>query len=663
MFIALLFVSCSEDPNKPDKEPDAPSNLELSQLDNQRVLINWEDNSNNEDSFSIDRKFSGLAWEIDHIIVGEDVVTCIDTNMTYFGRYDYRIKAVNGDKVSGYSVDNITFVDYDTLAAPSEFSALQINASKIQLSWQDNSTKEDGFRLDRKIGEGEWDVDYAVIPSNNETFIDSNLTVYDLYSYRLFAYIYIHESDPVETSLNFINSDSLAAPSGLELVQPDFYSIELNWNDNSTDEEGFRIDRKIGENNWEENYQVLDANETTFTDEDLDIIETYKYRVYAFLGDTLSAYTEAEIDFYYNDVAMIDIDVEYVQSYIGLEYVDITATLLGEDYNVVDREYPVWFRIAQGPEGMSINNLIFGTEDSLSIQSNNGHSSVNLFPGTESGLAAIEVFVYNSANTRISEVESDITIVVPQPPASIQIVIDGMDTGISLGNGDWKIEAAATVHDANGNPVSHGTAVWFEIEDTENPGTAPDWAYIEAASYTGNENAAGDSIPGVAYTTLTYEGIHTNDELLIRVEVSGITTLIDTATVALPLQFGNISVIATPSHVDWNEYTNDEDSLFSTIRVLLRDGQENDINGQQIFFTSTHGTPVPCEPGMDPYIGYTGEVNGQNGLLHKQYYFYKYECSPPDPPDPGITEVTIEAMILGTTISEQVTVTLYRYID
>ncbi|MDO9577944.1 MAG: hypothetical protein Q7J16_08670 [Candidatus Cloacimonadales bacterium] len=671
LLVVLFILSCSQSPNNPNGEPDSPTNLELSQYNNDGIMLSWQDNSNNEDGFSIDRKIEGLAWENDHLFVGEDVETCIDTNLTIYGRYDYRIKAVNGDEVSGYAATYLTLIDYDTLATPTDFISAQLNASKIQLSWNDNSSQEDGFRLDRKIGEENWEEDYAIIPTNNETFIDSNLTVYDLYSYRLFAFIGQSFSDPVEASLIFINSDSLAAPSNLVLEQPDVYSLELTWQDNSTDEEGFRIDRKIGENSWEENYQILDADETSFTDEDLVTIDTYSYRVFAFQGNIYTDFTEAEINFFYYDVSSIDVEVEYEQPYPGIQDITLTATLLDENLNIVEREYPVWFRIVQGPEGLNINNILFGTEDSLAVQSEDGQAVVSLNPGMESGLAAVEVFVFNSENDRISIITSNIFINVAQPPANIQLVIGGIDSGLNVGNGEWEIEAAAIVNDANGNPVSYGTAVWFSIEDPLNPGTTPDWASIISEAYTGNENIMGDSIPGVAYTRLTYEGIHTNDELIIQVQVSGVSTLIDTATVVLPIQFANISVIATPSHVDWtwsvpqnpNPPPLGSDSLSTTIRVQVLDGQNNPINNQTIYFTSSHGMPVPSIPGGDPYVGWTGNIGGQNGLLHKEIYFQYYECAPPIPTPPGTTQVTIEAIIFGTSVSEQTGVTLNRYID
>nr|MBC8415500.1 fibronectin type III domain-containing protein [Candidatus Cloacimonadota bacterium] len=99
--------------------------------------------------------------------------------------------------------------------------------------------------------------------------------------------------------------DSLTAPSNLTLEQIDLESIQLNWQDNSSAEEGFRIDRKIGENEWEENYQILPENSTTFIDSELITIDNYSYRVRAFADGEFSEFTEASIYFFYNDVSYI----------------------------------------------------------------------------------------------------------------------------------------------------------------------------------------------------------------------------------------------------------------------------------------------------------------------------------------------------------------------
>jgi hypothetical protein len=60
--------------------------------------------------------------------------------------------------------------------------------------------------------------------------------------------------------------------------------IDLTWQDNSNNEEGFYIERKLGAGG---NYNVIDtvgANVTTYSDSGLSGNTTYYYRVYAYNG-------------------------------------------------------------------------------------------------------------------------------------------------------------------------------------------------------------------------------------------------------------------------------------------------------------------------------------------------------------------------------------------
>jgi Fibronectin type III domain len=563
--------------------------------------------------------------------------------------------------------DNSTGPNDEGLKKPTNLELQQIDNTSILLTWEDNSDEETGFKIDRKIDIAAWENDFQILSEGATSYMDTNLTVFGEYQYRLSAYNEIAETESITASLLFRDLDSLAAPSNLILEQLDVYSIQITWQDNSSQEEGFRIDRKIGDNAWEIDYQILEENSTLFTDEDLIIIDTYIYRVYAIGENSYSEYIEADIDFFFYDVSNISVDLEYYPNpyWPGQESIYLTANLLDVNLNLVEREYTVWFKIIGGPEGMNINNVLFGTEDSLAVESEDGQAIVSINSGTAAGMAAVEIFVFDTLNERISVIKSNININVSAPPENIEITTGGVDTGMNVGGGVWQIEVAAIVTDLNGNPVSYGTAVWFSLEDPDNPNIDPNWASIEQASYVGNENANGDSIPGVAYTQLSYEGTHTNDELIIWVEVSGTTTYTDSTLICMPIQFANIDIVATPSHIDWIGANNNEPVLYSTIRVFVRDGQNNLINYQPIHFTSSHGFPLPglIAPN-DPFIGYTfSDLPHTNGELHKEFGFYKYECSPPIPAPPGTTQVTIEALILGTDVTGQTTLILNRYID
>ena len=72
-------------------------------------------------------------------------------------------------------------------------------------------------------------------------------------------------------------------------------SIELNWNDNSEVEDGFKIDKKVGTNAWQTEYASVGEDITTWTDTNAEINEDLQYRVYAYSGSNQSTSIETDI--------------------------------------------------------------------------------------------------------------------------------------------------------------------------------------------------------------------------------------------------------------------------------------------------------------------------------------------------------------------------------
>ena len=212
------------------------------------------------------------------------------------------------------------------------------------------------------------------------------------------------------TKVSTSPDDSLTLPSNFTLEQIDLESIRLTWQDNSSAEEGFRIDRKIGEEEWEENYQIIPENTTTFIDSELVSICNYSYRISAFSNDNYSNNIEANIDFFYDDVYSISslysgqIDIELYQSFA------LNVVLKDSLENIVQRDYDVWFKLLSCPQGFNINYTLFGTNDSLCVQAQNGQAVVSLNAGSQSGIVTLKVYVYNSNNEEISVIKSNIVI-------------------------------------------------------------------------------------------------------------------------------------------------------------------------------------------------------------------------------------------------------------
>lgn len=71
-------------------------------------------------------------------------------------------------------------------AAPSNLVATAVSTTQINLTWVDNSSDEDNFVLERRIGSGAFSV-IATLPANTTAYSNTGLTKNTTYSYRVKA--------------------------------------------------------------------------------------------------------------------------------------------------------------------------------------------------------------------------------------------------------------------------------------------------------------------------------------------------------------------------------------------------------------------------------------------------------------------------------------------
>ncbi len=242
-----------------------------------------------------------------------------------------------------------------TLANPTNLAAnlstTQIN--RALLSWQDNSTNETGFTVERKTGDSSSVNPYAVVGTlgaNVTAYVDSTLSDTTTYTFRVKGYNSFLQSEytnvaSVTTVLSTLNAPTLLSA---RLFGADSQYVQLHWVDNSTNELGFIIERKSGDSTSLAPFLILDSvlsNTTLYIDSTVMLDSTYQYRVYAFNSYLISGLS---------NVADIRVPVELI-SFIA-DVTDGNVLLKWETASEINN---AGFSIQRGKENNKFIDLAF----------------------------------------------------------------------------------------------------------------------------------------------------------------------------------------------------------------------------------------------------------------------------------------------------------------
>lgn len=271
---AASLTGCGDSGTEPPPPPAAPTDLEAAAQSASEVRLTWQDESDGEAGFEVERRaalettFSRVAT----LLPGS--VEFADTGLTERTLYTWRVRAVVEERASAYSNEaSATTPASGAPAAPTDLEATLLAATSLRLSWQDRSTNEAGFRVERR--DGATFTTLAAVGEGVTAVMLDGLGADELYRLRVIATNEAGDSAPSTELLVF--TGAVAGPPAAHPEEPG--RLRVSWTDRTGAQLGVHLERDAG--GGFETIATLPVAELSFDDTTFPTGATLRYRVRA----------------------------------------------------------------------------------------------------------------------------------------------------------------------------------------------------------------------------------------------------------------------------------------------------------------------------------------------------------------------------------------------
>ncbi|HVT90374.1 MAG TPA: fibronectin type III domain-containing protein [Tepidisphaeraceae bacterium] len=251
-----------------------PTDLQAVPIDSSSINLTWTDNSAFESQFIIERSLNGTDWDqIDVVPPNTTSYVDNDPSLVEGTTYQYRVRAVviRGETSNSNTADTTT-----RLADPNSLSGEATSDTSITLAWADNSNQEIHYIIEQVVG-----ISHTVIQTLDPNTTEATITGLNPNTSYIFAVFATDGNQTSNSQTISIKTDRTGtipdAPSDLSFTSPN----ELGWTDNSTEETGFKVERRDGPRGDWQAIATLGSDSTSYTDGSMASDHTYYYRVIA----------------------------------------------------------------------------------------------------------------------------------------------------------------------------------------------------------------------------------------------------------------------------------------------------------------------------------------------------------------------------------------------
>lgn len=260
--------------------PEPPSSLTAEPISEVEILLNWLDNSDNEEGFEIFVSERDSLNFVTYADLEVDSDSCLIEIENPEAVYFFKVQAYNPlNKKSFYSnIASATTLNAPP-ALPADFSGRSISETEVSLSWRDRSRIETGFEIAESIGSEENFQTIVFTDPDSESLILTDKVIGTVYYYKIRT-VGQAENSPWSNAIS-LTGGSLPpeAPGNLRGEAISTSQIMLYWDDLSDNEESFEIQES---SDYPGNWNTLgseDANETSLRISGKVSGTTYHYRM------------------------------------------------------------------------------------------------------------------------------------------------------------------------------------------------------------------------------------------------------------------------------------------------------------------------------------------------------------------------------------------------